>query len=173
MKPSGSFRRDRALDKDGKARGKEAGSRAVRTELIRGIVIDKRIKTPMHSSIASLLERTFTLQVPPEFCIRKDGALTLRDSEPEPDLAIVSGNHEDYFHAHPSTAALAVEVAVTSPDDDRALAEIYAEAGVGAYWVVLPKERAIEVARQPRDSPIAKCTATSSRTRLCAAPCPA
>ncbi len=127
----------------------EADSRAVRTELIRGIVINKRIKTPMHSSIASLLEHIIAPQVPPEFCVRKDGALTLRDSEPEPDFAIVAGNHEDYFHAHPTTAALAIEVAVTSPDDDRAMAEIYAEAGIGEYWVVLPKERAIEVFCQP------------------------
>lgn len=127
----------------------EADSRAVRTELFRGIVIAKMTKTPMHSSIASLLEHIIAPQVPPEFCIRKDGALTLRDSEPEPDFTIVAGTHEDFFHAHPTTAALAVEVAVTSPDDDRALAEIYAEAGVGEYWVVLAKERAIEVFRQP------------------------
>jgi len=54
-----------------------------------------------------------------------------------------------FFHAHPTTTALVVEVAVTSPNDDRALAEIYAEAGVGEYWVVLPKERAIGVFLQP------------------------
>ena len=127
----------------------ETDSRAVRTELIRGIVIANRTRTPLHSSIASRLEHIIAPQVPPEFCVRKDGALTLCDSEPEPDFAIVAGNHEDFFHAHPTSAALAVEVAVTSPDDDRALAEIYAEAGVGEYWVVLAKERAIEVFRQP------------------------
>ncbi len=90
-----------------------------------------------------------SLRESPTLRARKDGALTPRDSEPEPDLAIVAGTHEDFFHAHPTTAALAIEVAVTNPHDDRALAEIYAEAGVGEYWVVLPKERAIEVFRQP------------------------
>ena len=127
----------------------EREPRFVHTELVRGVVIEKISKTPMHSSVASLLERIISAQVRPDFCVRKDGALTLRDSEPEPDISIVSGRHEDYLRSHPSTAALVVEVAVTSPNDDRALAEIYAEAGVGEYWVVLPKERAIEVFRQP------------------------
>ena len=122
---------------------------AVRTELIRGIVIEKMSKSPLHGTIASILQRMITPLVPQSFCVRREEPLTLRDSEPEPDLAIVAGAHEDFFHAHPTTAALAVEVAVTTPADDRALAEIYAEAGVGEYWVVLPKERAIEVFRQP------------------------
>ena len=127
----------------------ESDPRTVRTELIRGIVIDKTSKSPLHGSIASILQRILTPQLPPHFCLRREEPLTLSDSEPEPDLAIVTGTHEDYLRVHPITALLAVEVAVTSPDDDRAMAEIYAEAGVGEYWVVLPKERAIEVFRQP------------------------
>ena len=127
----------------------EFNERGKRTELIRGIVIEKMSKSPLHGSIASILQRMLTPQVPATFCVRREEPLTLRDSEPEPDIAVVAGKHEDYFHAHPTTAALAVEVAVTSPDDDRAMAEIYAEAGIGEYWVVLPKERVIEVFRSP------------------------
>ncbi len=122
---------------------------AIRTELIRGSIVEKRSKSPLHGSISSILQRIITPMVPPQFCVRREEPLTLRDSEPEPDISIVAGRHEDYLRSHPSTAALVVEVAVTSPNDDRALAEIYAEAGVGEYWVVLPKERAIEVFRQP------------------------
>ena len=120
-----------------------------RTELIRGIVVEKTGKSPLHCTIVSILQHILTPQVPQDFCVRQYDPLTLRDSEPEPDLAIVAGTHGDFFHAHPTTAALAIEIAVTNPDDDHALAEIYAEAGVGEYWVVLPKERAIEVFRQP------------------------
>lgn len=127
----------------------EFNERGKRTELIRGIVIEKMSKSPLHGTIASVLQRSLTPQLPPHFCIRREEPLTLRDSEPEPDLAIVRGTHEDYLRVHPSTALLAVEVAVSNPDDDRALAEIYAEAGVAEYWVVLPKERAIEVFRGP------------------------
>ena len=127
----------------------ENDASTVRTELIRGIIVEKMSKSPLHGSISSILQRFITPKVPPQFCVRREEPLTLRDSEPEPDISIVTGRHEDYLLSHPSTAALVVEVAVTSPNDDRALAEIYAEAGVGEYWVVLPKERAIEVFRQP------------------------
>ena len=122
---------------------------AIRTELIRGIVIDKMSKSPLHGTIASLLQDLITPLSPAGVLLRREEPLTLRDSEPGPDLAIVTGARRDYLHTHPTTALLAVEVAVTNPSDDRALAEIYAEAGVGEYWVVLPKERAIEVFRQP------------------------
>ena len=127
----------------------ENDPRAIRTELIRGIVIEKMSKSPLHGGIASILQRILTPQLPAHVCMRREEPLTLRDSEPEPDLAIVTGTNEDWLRVHPTTALLAVEVAVTNPDDDRALAEIYAEAGVGEYWVVLPKERAIEVFRGP------------------------
>ncbi len=122
---------------------------AIRTELIRGIIVEKMSKSPLHGTIASLIQDLATPQLPAGVLLRREEPLTLRDSEPEPDLAIVTGARRDYLRAHPKTALLAVEVAVTSPNDDRALAEIYAEAGVGEYWVVLPKERAIEVFRQP------------------------
>ena len=123
-----------------------------RTELIRGIVIEKMSKSPLHGSIASILQRIITPRVPAGFCLRREEPLTLRDSEPEPDIAIVAGDNEDYLHAHPSTAALAVEVAVTTLDGDRAMAEIYAEAGVAEYWIVLPAERLIEVHLHPEGS---------------------
>ena len=127
----------------------ESDPRAIRTELIRGIVVKKMSKSPLHGTIASLLQDALTPQLPAGVLLRREEPLTLRDSEPEPDLAVVTGARRDYLRAHPATALLAIEVAVTSPDDDRAMAEIYAEAGVGEYWVVLPKERAIEVFRQP------------------------
>ena len=127
----------------------ERGPSAIRTELIRGIIVEKMSKSPLHGTIASLIQDLITPQLPAGVLLRREEPLTLRDSEPEPDLAVVTGARRDYLRVHPTTALLGVEVAVTSPNDDRALAEIYAEAGVGEYWVVLPKERAIEVFRQP------------------------
>ncbi len=120
-----------------------------RTELIRGIVVEKTSKSPLHSSIATRLYRLILGQLPEGYSAWKEEPLTLRDSEPEPDVSVVKTDWSAHDHGHPTTAALVIEVAVTTPEDDRALAEIYAEAGVGEYWVVLPKERAIEVFRQP------------------------
>jgi len=123
-----------------------------RTELIRGIVIEKMSKSPLHCTIASTLQRIMTPRVPLGFCLRREDPITLRDSEPEPHIAIVVGGDEDYMHAHPGTAALAVEVAVTTLEGDRAMAEIYAEAGVQEYWIIVPRERLIEVYLHPEGS---------------------
>ena len=51
--------------------------------------------------------------------------------------------------AHPRTAELVVEVAVSSAALDREGATMYAEAGVKEYWIVLAPERHVEVYRQP------------------------
>ena len=123
-----------------------------RTELIRGIVIEKMSKSPLHCTIASLLERTLNPRIPHGFCLRREDPLTLRDSEPEPDIAIVTGTHLDYIQAHPQTAFLVAEVAVTTYAADCAMAELYAEAGVPEYWIVLPQECLVEVHLHPEGS---------------------
>lgn len=120
-----------------------------RTELIRGVIIEKMSKSALHSSIARRLSRLLQLQLPAHFTLLREDPLTLADSEPEPDLAIVSGDERDFAHQHPTTAALVIEIAVTSPAEDRSLASLYAEAGVEEYWIVLPVERRVEVYRRP------------------------
>ena len=75
----------------------------------------------------------------------------MRDSEPEPDVSITVGE-DAHDGIHPRTAALVMEVAVTTFAADRAMAELYAEAGVPEYWIVLPQECLIEVHTQPDGS---------------------
>lgn len=60
----------------------------------------------------------------------EDQPLTLRDSEPEPDIVVVRGTVEDYRIQHPSTAALVVEIAISSLGLDHGKIALYAEAGV-------------------------------------------
>ena len=123
-----------------------------RTELIRGIVFEKMSKSPLHGTIASLIQDMLTPQIQRGFFLRREEPLTLRDSEPEPDIAIVLGNRRDYLRANPHTAALVIEVAVTSSAEDRTMAELYAEAGVAEYWIVLPQECLVEVHLHPEGS---------------------
>ena len=77
--------------------------------------------------------------------------LTLHDSEPEPDIAIVRGSVQDFRAHHPATAALVIEIAISSVSLDREKASLYAEAGVEEYRIVLPVERRVEVHRRPQD----------------------
>ncbi len=73
--------------------------------------------------------------------------MTTKQSEPEPDLAIVRGSPGDYFEHHPAgvDVALIVEVAYSSLDTDRDKRLIYARAGIPVYWIVNLEDRCLEV----------------------------
>jgi Uma2 family endonuclease len=81
----------------------------------------------------------------------KEEPLTFLDSEPEPDISMTRGGERDFLEAHPTTAELVIEVAVSSPALDRENASLYAEAGVKEYWIVLGRERQVEVYRRPEN----------------------
>ena len=122
-----------------------------RTELIRGILIEKMSKSPLHRTIVSLLYRMFLARLPSGFTVWQEQPLTLADSEPEPDISVIRGGERDFLEAHPTTAELVVEVAVSSPALDRENASLYAEAGVKEYWIVLGRARQVEVYRRPEN----------------------
>ncbi len=72
------------------------------------------------------------------------------DSEPEPDLALVTLEEARRTDGHPRSALLVVEVARESLKRDRELkGAIYARAGVTEYWIVDVAACAIEVHRDP------------------------
>lgn len=121
-----------------------------RTELIRGIVIEKMSKSPLHRILASILFRLLMGRVPDGYTVWKEEPLTLGDSEPEPDISVTRGGERDFSKSHPTTAELAIEVAVSSATLDRENASLYAEAGITEYWIVLANERCVEVYRQPK-----------------------
>jgi Uma2 family endonuclease len=118
-------------------------------ELLRGTVIEKLPKSPLHQFYVDRVGQVLSGQISPDFAIRQEGPLTFADSEPEPDVAIVAGPAEKYLTGHPNTAELVVEVSLSSLELDRIKGEIYAEAGVKEYWIVCPDEQRVEVYRQP------------------------
>ena len=128
----------------------EQGHLARNVELIRGVLIEKMSKSPLHIYLTEWLRDHLQKQVPPGWLVREEKPLRLvDDSEPEPDVAIVRGERRDYREEHPTLAALVVEVALSSAALDRENASLYAEAGVPEYWIVLGRERRVEVYRQP------------------------
>ena len=67
-----------------------------------------------------------------------------------PTLAVVSGSPRTYRDAHPSRAALVVEVSASSLDFDRDdKGSLYARAGIADYWIVNLVDRVVEVYRDP------------------------
>ncbi|MBV9659049.1 MAG: Uma2 family endonuclease [Verrucomicrobia bacterium] len=122
-----------------------------RTELLRGFIIEKISKSPRHAFLLLRLLEIIRAALDAGRHARPEQPLTLVDSEPEPDIAVVAGDLGDYADAHPATALLVIEIAFTSEELDRAKAVLYAEAGIAEYWLVLPARGLIEVHTVPRD----------------------
>jgi Uma2 family endonuclease len=124
-----------------------------RVELIDGIVYDMTPQSSFHSvgilAVQEFLRGTFS----PGHYIRVQMPLALDGaSQPEPDLAVVTGSFADHAHAHPATAVLVAEVADRSLLHDRQRKlPLYARAGIPEFWLLLVKERALEVYRDPVD----------------------
>ena len=129
----------------------EMGIIGKHAELIRGIVIDQMPKSPRHRDLTKSVSETLRISESAGFVVYTESCLLIGNSLPEPDVMVLQGQKSDYAGKHPTTAALVVEVAVSSAALDRANASLYAEAGVAEYWIVLAPERQVEVYRQPEN----------------------
>ena len=115
-----------------------------KTELIRGVIFEKMSKSPLHHFLLETISEILKKALPDGLVLRNEAPLSLTDSSPEPDVAVVHGPRSDYRRQHPATARLIIEIAVSSEALDREKAAIYAEAGVEEYWIVLPDRAVIE-----------------------------
>jgi len=85
---------------------------------------------------------------------------------------VVRGQVGDFRLAHPRTADLVIEVSVTSADYDRSKLRAYAHAEVKEVWLVLGREKQIEVHRQPREGQFTERVLHSPGGRLTSAAFP-
>ncbi len=127
----------------------EMGVLPKQTELVRGIVIYKISKSPLHAVLSDELGDILSRIVPAGHVLRRENPLSLRDSVPEPDISIVEGDRKEFCSRHPSTAKLVIEVAVSTVEEDREMVDLYAEAGIEEYWIVLANAGQIEVHKRP------------------------
>jgi len=118
-------------------------------ELIEGQVIEMSPQGTQHITSVTLVGDLFRRVFVSGFFVRIQGPLNLGEhSEPEPDVAVVSGSIRDYNQAHPTTAVLVVEISDTSLNYDRThKARLYAKAGIAEYWIVNLISRQLEVYR--------------------------
>jgi Uma2 family endonuclease len=122
-----------------------------RVELLEGYVVDKMPHNPPHDGTIQLVQELLAGRIPAGWCIRIQSAVTLSDSEPEPDLVLARGTSRTYLTRHPGPAdmGLIVEIADSSVSKDRDKARIYARASLPHYWIVNPIDRQVEAHSSP------------------------
>jgi Uma2 family endonuclease len=120
-------------------------------ELLGGHLIVSEPQGSLHAAAVGLVEDALRACFGPGWAVRVQMPIALDDeSEPEPDLAVVSGTHGDYAAAHPGRPHLLVEVAESSLADDRGTkGALYARAGISDYWILNLVDRVLEVCRNP------------------------
>ncbi len=120
-------------------------------ELLEGLILWKfrpmtpRECFPQHAFRQLELNRT-------DWHVHINPAITLDDSEPEPDAAILRGRMEDHDKRFPGAAAVGVvvEFADASLAFDREVkGRVYARAGIPEYWIVNVAENQIEIFTLP------------------------
>ena len=140
----------------------ELGLLSEKVELLRGVIVQKMSKSPIHCAVLQRLLKLLRAACEPEYEVRQEQPLTLADSEPEPDIAIVPVSAEDYASHHPNTALLVVEIAVTTMDTDREKGMIFAEAGISEFWLVLPEKQQVEAYSKPSASGYRQCASLAA-----------
>lgn len=121
-------------------------------ELVAGNLLVLPPQDSPHMTAIGLAEDALRAAFGSGWHVRGQGPIALDDeSEPEPDLAVVSGSRRDYAAAHPTQPVLLVEVADSSLSfDRRRKGSLYARARVPEYWIVNLIDRVLEVYRDPQ-----------------------
>lgn len=124
-------------------------------ELLEGRIIRMSPQRPFHASCVQRSNNYFYEVLRDKAYIRVQLPVTLgHDSEPEPDIAVVRLDADEYAYRHPDAKDiyLLIEVADTTLGNDRKQKScIYAKNSVLEYWILdLPKRRVL-VFRRPEN----------------------
>jgi Uma2 family endonuclease len=126
-----------------------------RVELLEGVLVERERRSPQHDTAMCLGMDKFLAILPAHWDVRIRCAITLSDSEPEPDLACVRGDESSYLTRHPGPSDFGVlaEVADSSLEFDRTTrGRIYARAAIVCYWIINLIDNQIEVYTSPSGS---------------------
>ena len=122
-------------------------------ELIRGEIVRKMpIGNPRAATI-NRLNRLIPNRLSSDSMLSIQNPISTKDSEPEPDVAILSFCDDMYATRRPvaQDVRLLIEVADSSLSYDREVkGPVYAEAGIIEYWIINLNNSTIEVYRDPQ-----------------------
>lgn len=122
-------------------------------ELIHEALVEKEMLNPPHAAGVTRVDHWLRLRAGAAVLVRVQQPVTLADSEPEPDVALVLPRRDFYATGHPKPpdTFLVVEVADSSfPSDRDVKGPLYAENAIPEYWIVDLNSDTVLVYRKPR-----------------------
>ena len=138
-------------------------------ELLEGHMVMKMPPNPPHSNVVSNATEILIVRLPLGWRLRSEQPITLPDSEPQPDFAVVRGDRSTYQSRHPGPPdiGLVVEVCDSSLTIDRIdMVRIYARANLPIYWIINVVDRQVEVYTDPRPNDPVPAYATRTDYRV-------
>ena len=121
-------------------------------ELLDGELWEMNAQGPVHSALPVRLQQKLSACFGDAAHVRVHTNVQLGERDlPEPDIAVVRGNNDDYLERLPrgDDLLLIVEISVTTQAHDRWKAGLYARAGVPEYWLLDVPGRTLTVHREP------------------------
>ncbi|MEO0827914.1 MAG: Uma2 family endonuclease [Cyanobacteria bacterium J06642_9] len=122
-----------------------------RVELLRGDIVEMSPEGPEHYFLGDETSDYLKHLLEDRAVVLFDGPITLLDSEPEPDIAIVRPPKAQYRSRHPGPEDIYWLIEYSSSTLMKDLEEklpIYAAANIQEYWVVNLKARQLKVFRE-------------------------
>ncbi|WP_330204563.1 Uma2 family endonuclease [Cyanobacterium sp. Dongsha4] len=121
-------------------------------ELLEGELIEMPPESPLHTYITSSGSNYLREKLKGLAFIREAHPITLSNSEPEPDIAIVKPHSHNYKNRHPFADDIFLLIEVSNKTLSYDLNEkkkTYAKEGIKEYWVVDINSRQIHVFFNP------------------------
>ena len=125
-----------------------------KVELLTGEIIPMAPEGPPRTYYGGSLADQFRDKLKGRALVRAGRPITLADSEPEPDVALVKGDWNAYRFRHPyaEDVLLAIEISESSLSKDLKLKRaVYAAAGIKDYWIHNLKDSELIIFRESRD----------------------
>lgn len=122
-----------------------------RVELIEGEIIEMSPMKSLHATVIRLVLNIMRNVFAKDYVVDSQLPMSFsKNTEPEPNVAIVKGEIKDFVQAHPKTAELIIEVSDATLRYDRTKkASLYAKNKIQDYWILDVKNKRLEVYRRP------------------------
>ena len=125
-------------------------------QLINGYVVTRMAESPLHGAVLEAVRIAIGAILLAAWHTRSEKGLRIprRSASRAPTWPSCAATPRDYLTRYPDAAdvALVAEVSVSSLDEDRAMADIYAAGGIPVYWIVNVDDGQVEVYSDPGPS---------------------